>query len=56
MQALLLMTIAQAKPLQLVLCSRNLQDQQPLDLAFSSRHWFAVQLLVQAGQLTAFSC
>ena len=50
LQALLLMALANGQPLQSVICSRNVQDQQAINLALKSRQWFATQLLVQAGQ------
>lgn len=50
LQALLLMALANGQSLQSVICSRNVQDQQAINLTIDNRQWFATQLLVQAGQ------
>ena len=50
LQALLLMALANGQSLQSVICSRNVQDQQAINLAIENRQWFTTQLLVQAGQ------
>lgn len=44
------MASAQNQLLAPIVAAKNLQDLQALDLALESRQWFAVQLLVQAGQ------
>ena len=50
MQSLLLMALAQKQPLEPIVCFKNVQDVQAIDVALESKQWFAVQQLVQAGQ------
>lgn len=44
------MALAQGQPLEPTVSCKNVQDLQALDLALEARQWFAVQLLIQAGQ------